>query len=84
MGVKVMGPRNSCFETWDMVGDFTRAVGRRRRLEPSDASSRTVQHTGGYHRLYDPFCYARCYVRGWVAAMDRGWLAWPAMGAASD
>ncbi|RWV91874.1 hypothetical protein BHE74_00029665, partial [Ensete ventricosum] len=58
VGVSVTGPGNGCFETGDATGDFTRAVGRCWRLEPSDASSRTVQHASGYHLLCDPFSAA--------------------------
>ncbi|RRT63100.1 hypothetical protein B296_00004781 [Ensete ventricosum] len=34
---------DGCFKTWDVAGGFTGAVGQRRCLEPSDASSQTVQ-----------------------------------------
>ncbi|RRT43362.1 hypothetical protein B296_00021862 [Ensete ventricosum] len=54
VGVYVTVPGDGCFETGDAVGGFTGAVGRRRRLEPSDASSRTVQsnllYFDGYER----------------------------------
>ncbi|RRT58191.1 hypothetical protein B296_00005015 [Ensete ventricosum] len=78
VGVFVTGPGNGCFETRDATGDFTRAVGRRWRLEPSDASSRTVQHASGYHLLCDPFSATHASMKQRSRLYRRGvdWRLW--------
>ncbi|RRT54340.1 hypothetical protein B296_00022333 [Ensete ventricosum] len=75
MGVFVTEARNGCFETGDAASDFTGAIGRRQRLEPNDASSRTVQHTSGYNQVCDPFfiAHAAMCVGGLQRWIDGGW-----------